>query len=78
MALIATPAMVAQDVLDRLVEAGITSVLNFAPTVLNVPADVYLRKVDLAVELQILGYYEHLRSGRRPEAAGPAHTAGVR
>ena len=63
MALIATPAMVAQDVLDRLVEAGITSVLNFAPTVLNVPADVYLRKVDLAVELQILGYYEHLRSG---------------
>jgi redox-sensing transcriptional repressor len=70
--------MVAQDVLDRLVEAGITSVLNFAPTVLNVPADVYLRKVDLAVELQILGYYEHLRSGRRAETGGPAHTAGAR
>ena len=78
MALIATPAMVAQDVLDRLVEVGITSVLNFAPTVLNVPAGVYLRKVDLAVELQILGYYEHLRSGRRAEAAGLAHTAGGR
>jgi redox-sensing transcriptional repressor len=53
-------------------------VLNFAPTVLNVPADVYLRKVDLAVELQILGYYEHLRSGRRAETGGPAHTAGAR
>jgi hypothetical protein len=44
--------------------------------VLTVPADVYLRKVDLAVELQILGYYEHLRSGRKPEA-GPAQTAAV-
>jgi redox-sensing transcriptional repressor len=78
MALIATPAIVAQDVLDRLVEAGITSVLNFAPIVLNVPAHVHLRKVDLAVELQILGYYEHLRSGRTAGAAGPAPTAAVR
>ena len=70
MALIATPAIVAQDVLDRLVEAGITSVLNFAPIVLNVPAHVHLRKVDLAVELQILGYYEHLRSAARRERPG--------
>ncbi len=78
MALIATPATVAQDVLDRLVEAGITSVLNFAPTVLNVPAHVYLRKVDLAVELQILGYYEHLRTARLAEAADQAHSAAAR
>ena len=78
MALIATPAAVAQDVLDRLVEAGVTSVLNFAPTVLNVPAHVYLRKVDLAVELQILGYYEHLRTGRRSAVAGTAPTAASR
>lgn len=60
-ALIATPAAVAQDVVDRVVEAGVSSVLNFAPAVLSVPAHVCLRQVDLAVELQILGYYEHLR-----------------
>jgi redox-sensing transcriptional repressor len=78
MALIATPAAVAQDVLDGLVQAGITSVLNFAPTVLTVPPHVCLRKVDLAVELQILGYYEHLRTARRAEAAGQAHTAAAR
>jgi redox-sensing transcriptional repressor len=78
MALIATPAGAAQDVLDRLVEAGVTSVLNFAPTVLNVPPHVHLRKVDLAVELQILGYYEHLRTGHRADAAGPAHRATSR
>ena len=78
MALIATPATVAQDVLDRLVEAGITSVLNFAPTVLNVPPHVYLRKVDLAVELQVLGYYEHLRTARPAEVAGQAHGAAAR
>ena len=52
--IIATPAAAAQDVADRLVAAGVSSVLNFAPTVIAVPDEVSLRKVDLAVELQIL------------------------
>jgi redox-sensing transcriptional repressor len=56
-ALIATPAQGAQEVVDRLVGAGVTSILNFAPVVLSVPPQVTLRKVDLAIELQILGYY---------------------
>jgi redox-sensing transcriptional repressor len=75
MALIATPATAAQDVLDKLVDAGVTSVLNFAPIVLNVAPHVCLRKVDLAVELQVLGYYEHVRTGRRPEPAARAPAA---
>ena len=53
---IATPAPAAQDVADRMVESGITSILNFAPTVLTVPEDVDVRKVDLSIELQILAY----------------------
>jgi redox-sensing transcriptional repressor len=64
MALITAPAHAAQDIADRLVEAGVTSVLNFAPTVLNLGAHVSVRKVDLGVELQILSYYEHLRTDR--------------
>ncbi len=59
---VATPAAAAQDAADRLVAAGVTSILNFAPTVLTVPHSVTVRKVDLAVELQILGYYEQRRS----------------
>ena len=59
---IATPATGAQDVADRLVEAGIRSILNFAPTVLSVPEEVSVRKVDLAVELQILSFYQQRRS----------------
>jgi redox-sensing transcriptional repressor len=55
---IATPASAAQDVSDALVGAGVTSILNFAPTVLNVPAHVDVRKVDLAAELQILSFHE--------------------
>jgi redox-sensing transcriptional repressor len=55
---IATPASAAQQVCDRLVDAGVTSVLNFAPTVLDVPAGVDVRKVDLSIELQILAYHE--------------------
>jgi redox-sensing transcriptional repressor len=63
---VATPPSAAQHAADQLVAAGITSVLNFAPVVLNVPAGVTVRKVDLAVELQILSYHEQ----RRLSAAG--------
>lgn len=59
---IATPASAAQDVADRLVEAGVRSVLNFAPAVITVPPGVSVRKVDLAVELQILAFYEQRKA----------------
>jgi redox-sensing transcriptional repressor len=59
---IATPASAAQEACDQLVAAGVTSILNFAPVVLTAPPAVNLRKVDLAVELQILSYYEQRRS----------------
>ena len=61
---IATPAAAAQEVADRLVDAGITSILNFAPVVLAVPEGVSLRKVDLALELQILSFYQEHRDLR--------------
>jgi redox-sensing transcriptional repressor len=54
---VATPASTAQGVCDRLVDAGVTSVLNFAPVVLSVPSGVEVRKVDLSIELQILAFH---------------------
>ena len=54
---IATPASAAQDVCDRLVAAGVTSILNFAPAVLSTPPGVDVRKVDLATELQFLAFH---------------------
>ncbi|HEV8570367.1 MAG TPA: redox-sensing transcriptional repressor Rex [Actinoplanes sp.] len=59
---IATPASAAQAVADELVAAGVTSILNFAPCVLSVPANVDVRKVDLAIELQILSFHEHRKA----------------
>ena len=59
---IATPASAAQEVADRLVDAGVRSVLNFASAVIAVPAGVSVRKVDLAVELQILAFYEQRKA----------------
>jgi len=56
-ALLTTPAAVAQDVTDVLVAAGVNSILNFAPVRLHTPDDVAVRQVDLGVELQILSYY---------------------
>jgi redox-sensing transcriptional repressor len=69
---IATPAEAAQEVCDRLVAAGVTSILNFAPTVLAVPTGVDVRKVDLAVELQILSFHEHRKAARAGGDLGPA------
>ena len=59
---IATPAAVVQEVADLMVEAGIRSILNFAPAVIVVPKGVSVRKVDLAVELQILAFYEQRKA----------------
>ncbi|NND75291.1 MAG: redox-sensing transcriptional repressor Rex [Ilumatobacter sp.] len=59
---IATPGSAAQDAADALVDAGVTSILNFAPTVINVPHGISVGKVDLAVELQILAYHEQRRT----------------
>ncbi len=59
---IATPAGAVQDVADRMVAAGIRSILNFAPATMNVSPGITVRKVDLAVELQILAFYEQRKA----------------
>ena len=56
--IIATPALAAQGVVERLVAVGVRSILNFAPVVLFVPPGITLRRVDVATELLILGYDE--------------------
>lgn len=61
-AVIATPAAQAQEVADLIVAAGITSILDFAPQRIQVPDHVQVRRVDLAVELQILAYHEQRRT----------------
>jgi redox-sensing transcriptional repressor len=68
---IATPAVAAQEVADKLVTAGVTAILNFAPAVLVVPLGISLRKVDLAVELQILSFYERRRAAGGLTPVGP-------
>ena len=81
--IVATPAPVAQDVADRLVAAGVTSILNFAPTLVTVPDGVSLRKVDLSIELQILSFYQQRRAGSAeaaepfPELVAPAGPPGA-
>jgi len=62
--IISTPAEAAQDVADALVSAGVRSILTFAPTILQLPDSVPLRKVDVATELQILSYYQQRGSER--------------
>jgi redox-sensing transcriptional repressor len=59
---ICTPVPAAQGVCELLVAGGVRCILNFAPVVLQVPDDVEVRRVDLAVELQILSFHQVRRS----------------
>ena len=72
-AVLTTPAAVAQSVTDTLVAAGVTSILNFAPVRVSAPATVAVRQVDLGVELQILSYYQqHAARTAAPASPAPA------
>jgi len=55
-AVIVTPADAAQEVADRLVQAGVKAILNFAPARITAPADVTVRSVNLTLELEALSY----------------------
>lgn len=57
LAILCVPAAVAQPVANRLIAAGIQGILNFSPVVLEVPGDVTVNNVDLALELEHLGYF---------------------
>ena len=56
-AMLAVPAQVAQEVTDKLVEAGIMAILNYAPVSINVPEGVRKQYIDPAVHLQRMSYY---------------------
>lgn len=57
MAILTVPAPSAQEVANMLIESGVQAILNFSPTVLDVPDDVVVNSVDLAVELENLSYF---------------------
>lgn len=69
---IATPDSAAQSVCDRLVAAGVRSILTFAPGILRVPQGVEVRRIDVGVELQILAFRE-----RRPGSSAPWQPGAV-
>lgn len=77
-AVLAVPAEAAQEVCDRLVAVGVTSILNFAPCVLSVPDNVDVRKVDLSIELQILSFHEHRKNGSTTKLTGLPAAASLR
>jgi redox-sensing transcriptional repressor len=57
MAMLAVPAAAAQQISNRLVEAGVRAILNYAPTSLTLPADVQVQNIDPALHLQRMTFY---------------------
>lgn len=74
---VATPEEAAQQVCDRLVEAGVRSILSFAPIELEVPEHVEVRRVDLAVEMQVLSFNSTRNDELVRPAAGDVRPAGL-
>lgn len=56
-AILTVPVSEAQQITDRLVEKGITGILNFTPARITVPKQVRVHHIDLAIELQALAYF---------------------
>lgn len=63
--IVAVPAAVAQSVVDKLVEAGIRAILNYAPITAHVPRDVAIRHIDPVLAMQSMTFYI-----KRAEPAG--------
>lgn len=57
MAILTVPAIVAQEVTNELIAAGILAILNFAPIILQVPDTVVVNNMNLAIELENLSYF---------------------
>jgi redox-sensing transcriptional repressor len=57
LAILAVPGVVAQEVTNELVQAGIQAILNFSPLILQVPDHVVVNNVNLAIELENLTYF---------------------
>jgi redox-sensing transcriptional repressor len=72
---ICVPPEAAQAVADKLVEADVHALLNFAPQVLTVPLGTAVHYVDFSIELQILMY--HLNNGTGPLGGGLLHSLGI-
>lgn len=56
-AMLAVPASAAQEVTDQLVEAGIHSILCYAPTSISVPAHIHVQYIDPVLHMQKMTYY---------------------
>ncbi len=63
MGIITVPPESAQDIANRLLGAGVNAILNFAPVVLHVPANVVISNVNLAIEMENLSYFRSLAKG---------------
>ena len=55
--IITVPSVYAQKVADKLIEAGVKGILNFAPTSLRVPEGVYVERIDITMELEKVAYF---------------------
>jgi redox-sensing transcriptional repressor len=69
-AVVAVPGSAAQRVVDRLVQAGVKAILNFAPVTILVPAGVYVRNENMVIEIEALSYALTMKGIHRPRMGG--------
>jgi len=75
-AVVAVPAPAAQRVVDRLVQAGVKAILNFAPITILVPPGVYVRNENMVIEIEALSYALTSRGGQRMRMSAGSPSEG--
>jgi redox-sensing transcriptional repressor len=68
--ILTVPASAAQGVAERLVEAGVGGILNFAPVALRLPVHVHVEDIDLAMSLEKVAFFSRRRTRPSAGAAG--------
>ncbi len=66
-AIVAVPGEAAQEVVDQLVAAGVSGILNFAPVTLRTPLNVYVEQIDMTVTLEKVAYFTRQAGAHRKE-----------
>ena len=63
--IISVPATAAQEVTDKMVEAGVEAIWNFAPIKLVLPKDIIVSNMDLAASLAVLSHQLYLKKHKK-------------
>jgi len=75
--IVAVPSEHAQEAAEQLVRAGVTGILNFAPTCLHIPEKIHVENIDMTVALEKVAFFACGRSHRKGTSDDHSSTSNI-